>query len=164
MTRAAIFTVLGLGLAAFFAPSAQGNNLFDGHDTCTALNCGSLVIDGKVLVYRDSAGTATDRLPWTGLVYAAKGECLRLHVVQQSIDLAINAVSPETQFMYRNDDSSGAGCPLCPLVKIDPGATGGWYGVVISSPILGTADASFKLRIGRYNTGNPNCAGPTPAE
>jgi hypothetical protein len=119
------------------------------------------VIDGKVLTYRDSAGTPTHRLPWTGLVYADQGECLRLHVVDESTDLAMTAVSPLGYTVYRSDDPGVGACPLCPLVKIDPIGSGGWFAVVISSPLGTTADASFRLRIGRYNGGNANCASPT---
>jgi hypothetical protein len=150
---------------ALFAAAAKANNIFDGHNTCTTLNCGSLLIEGRVLTYRagDGAGAPTDPLPWSAMVYADAGECLRLHVVDESADLAMVVTDSRGDAVYRSDDPGGV-CPLCPIVKIDPAAWGGWLAVVISSPLVIPTDVSFKLRIGRYNGGNPNCAGPTPPE
>jgi hypothetical protein len=165
IARSALVAVAAVSAAFFHPPAAQAGNLFDGHDTCTTLNCGSLLIEGKVLTYRanNGAGAPTHRLPWSAMVYADANECLRLDVVDESADLAMTAVTPNGYHLYRSDDPSSGSCPLCPILKIDPVPYGGWYSVSIST-VVTTADASFKLRIGRYNGGNPNCASPTPPQ
>jgi hypothetical protein len=142
---------------------AQANNLFDGHDTCTTINCGTLAIEGRILTYRDANGTPTAALPWSGMVYAAEGECLRLDIVARfgtTGPLLIQVQGPS--FHRYNTYHVSPSCSSCPLVKVDPAPHSGWYSIVVR-PVGGSwNDASFRLHIGRYNSGNPNCASPSP--
>lgn len=122
--------------------------------TCTGADCSSVVIGGTV------TNPANNNHPWVIETFAAIGECLRLRVLSEAADLEMTVTAPNGT-VFRNDDGGLAPCPLCSLVKfVAPNR--GWYTVQISH-FGGTPTYSdLELAYGRYNGGNPNCAGPTP--
>jgi hypothetical protein len=62
--------------------------------------------------------------------------------------------------VYRNDDRNGA-LDRRPLVKIGGAPNNGWYTVHVSQWAGAATETNIVLLYGRYNAGNPNCAGPT---
>jgi hypothetical protein len=144
--------VVGL-VAAGSAPDASAFQIYDlGPSTCTTANCGSTTFGGTV----NGAGAFAG--PWIGALYAGTGECLRLDVTSQQVDLEIVAVAPSGA-VFRNDDRAGP-ADRRPLVKIN-GTQNGWYTVQVSEFAGSPVQASFTLAYGRYNLNNPNCSAPT---
>lgn len=130
----------------------------NGVDTCTAANCGALLIPGTV---SNVVGASTER--WTIKVFAGANECLRLDQVAAfgaGVDDEMVVVAPNG-VIYRNDDFGGT---LRPRVVVDPTPVRGWYNVSIAHFTGNPApEHDFFLRYGRYARGvATNCASPTP--
>jgi hypothetical protein len=150
--------IILLGLPAVLMlgarPVSAGPLVFDNSVSgCTGNNCSSLTLPGSVLAFGPSAASFVIE------AFATSGQCMRLDVTSQDVDLEIVAVAPNGQ-VFRNDDQGGAG-GLRPLVKIDATPNNGWYTVQVQQFAGSAVGANFVLRYGRYNTGNPNCATPT---
>jgi hypothetical protein len=145
--------ILGVSAALWLQPGIPlaGPLIDDTVSTCTGLNCSSLRLPGTVLSFGASAGA------WVGQVFARPGECVRLDVVQQGADLEMVVVAPNGT-VFRNDDRPGS---LLPLVAIANAPNNGWYTVQLAHFAGNGIDTNFVLLYGRYNGGNPNCAGGT---
>lgn len=141
--------MLGLG-----GPVAASEIYDPSVSTCTGPDCSSVLLNGTVT---NSAGNSH---PWVTEAYARAGECLRLATKSQAADLEMTVVAPNGD-VFRNDDSGGAGCVLCSLVKL-VGRNTGWYTVQLSHEAGIATHADFQLAYGRYSGANPNCAPPTP--
>jgi hypothetical protein len=92
--------------------------------------------------------------------FASPRECVRFDVVSEGTDLETVVTAPNGT-IFRNDDSGQAGCFLCPTVKIASAPNNGWYTARIAHFSGAAVNANFALLYGRYNAGNPNCAGAT---
>jgi hypothetical protein len=129
-------------------------------DSCTSLNCGSVLVGGSVI---NHSGVSTSR--WDVAIYAGAGECLRLDqttVFGSGVDDEMVVVSPDGT-VYRNDDFGS----LRPRVVIRPTPTRGWYYVSIARYTGAPApEHDFYFRFGRYanSSTNPNCASPTAGQ
>jgi hypothetical protein len=153
---------LALGVGASLAIAGEpalAETLYDGsRSSCTTTNCGALAIGGTIFTFKSGA-TPVYIKPWQAMVFADAGECLRLDVVNRTgADLIMNVQSPGPEHYQTHVGS----CSGCPLIKIDPAPHDGWYSVVVRTTNAVLADAFFGLRIGRYDSGNPNCGTPTP--
>jgi hypothetical protein len=138
--------------AAGPGPAAAQINSFP--STCTGINCASSLWQGQYRV--DTAGRPT---PFETSIFSGGGECVRIDVTFQEVDLEATLIGPHG-FVWRNDDSGSGACPLCPLVKAIVGPAG-WYTLQISHFAGSASAADFTVRYGRYNNGNPNCSAPT---
>lgn len=147
--------VPAVALLALPAVAEAGARLFDNSvSTCTTNDCSSQVFGGTV------TNPASNNDPWVIQVFAAAGECLRLRVLEQAVDLETTVVAPNGS-VFRNDDGGLAPCTLCSLVKF-AAPNRGWYTVQVNH-FGGTASYSdLQIAYGRYSAGNPNCAAPTP--
>lgn len=157
-------TSLLIGLAASLVSANPGHSaslIWDtGVDTCTALNCGAILMGGTVL---NAVNASTAR--WDIAVYAAAGECLRLDETAMfgaGADDEMVVVAPNGT-VYRNDDFGS----LRPRVVVNPTPSSGWYYVSIAR-FTGAAapEHDIHFRYGRYvrSTTNPNCASPTAGQ
>jgi hypothetical protein len=126
--------------------------------TCTGLDCQATVIPGFINGW--TAGGNLNVAPWVAQVFAARHECLRLHVTSQAVDTELVVIAASGK-AYRNNSGNVAPCPTCPLVKFATGSVGGWHTVQVSQAAGAVVNASFTLAYGRYDAGNPNCATPT---
>jgi hypothetical protein len=122
---------------------------------CTTANCSSVVLGGTLL----SLGTGSAG-QWVQEVFARAGQCVRLQVTQESLDLAMTVVAPNGA-IYENDQGGGA-CTSCPNVKIGNAPRTGWYTVSVAHFDGAAAEGSFTLAYGTYPAGNANCSAPTP--
>lgn len=153
LTMVGVYLTVVLGLSIVGGP-VWATNMMEPLNTCTITNCSSRPVDGSVTQFGPTAQ------PWVGEFFAGAGECLRLDVLSQGADLEMVVVAPNGT-VFRNDDK-GVGCVLCSLVKVGSTPNNGWYTVRLSH-FAGTAvGANFSMQYGRYNSGNPNCASPTP--
>ena len=152
------FTKVALASAFIgFVPAASASAATTINDISTSTfgtaNCSSKSILGSI-------GNQSNAFafPWVIQVGAGTGECIRLETTLAAVgDLEIVAVSPSGT-LFRDDDG-GAGD--LSLVKI-ASAEGGFYTVQISHFAGDAIDANFRLRYGRYSSGNANCSSPTP--
>lgn len=144
------------GLAAWAGPAA-GDSLTPPALNCTALNCSALVLSGRINSHPENPLIAST---WVGKIEAVSGTCLRLQVVTQEADLAMTVVAPDG-LVFTNDSGGAGGCPTCPRVVV-AAPKFGVHTVVIGRSGGTATEASFDLRVGRYSSGNPNCAQPTP--
>jgi hypothetical protein len=135
------------------APSAA-LELFDGTGTCVTANCQSMLVNGTIF---DWQGTA---FPWVAQTYADRNQCLRVQVIVQGGDLKATVVGPNGT-VWRNNNIGIGSCPTCPLVKLRAPKSG-WYTISLAHVLGDPLQTDFTMRIGRYNTGNPNCSNPTP--
>ena len=127
--------------------------------TCTALDCAGTNLLGRINKSVRCCGFFNYPIPWTIQLYAAAGECLRLHVTSQQSDTQLVAVAPGTMRTWRNDSSGIAACTTCPLLKIVPATTEtGWFLVQVNQPQGTSADAEFTLKYARYSTTAANCS------
>lgn len=127
-----------------------------GVDTCTALDCNAVQIDGTHL-----AISATESVPSVYVIYAEPTNCIRLNMESQDQnDLELVLVSPSGA-VWRNDDRNGP-ADRRPLIQAITDATG-WYTLQVSSFNGTGVEDNFILKYGRYANGNPNCATPTTA-
>lgn len=156
---ASIGAAFGITLAATEASS--GSAVAVGLATCTTTNCRAKTIQG---LYTSSNGLAVGQA-WVYQFYAQQGDCLRLDVVSQTSDTEMALVSPNpatgntVNFVWADDDLSGG---LRPLIKVDPVPRTGYYTLVLSRFSASAVNASFGIKYGRYNSGNMNCASPSP--
>ena len=93
-------------------------------------------------------------------VFGAAGECLRLDVASQDIDLEVLVLSPDGTLWWNDDRIPGV--DRKPLVKISNTPRRGWYTVHISHYDGLPRYSNFVLNYGRYSAANLNCASPTP--
>lgn len=157
MNHVARLMVLGVvSLAA--APSLADTQLLDAPNACTVINCNATFVPGALVAFAQNVGEAAAQ--WTGSVFAGQDECMRLQVLQQSVNLKMTVVAPNGT-VYRNDNSGASVCSTCPLVKIRPVPVPGWYTVNISHATGVGLDTFFVMTYSRYPGGNPNCASPT---
>jgi hypothetical protein len=137
---------------------ASGQNIFDDtSSTCTGNNCSSLRIPGTVFAFGGSAGQ------FVLSVFAARGECVRFDLTSPphpAPDMELVIIAPDGS-VFRNDDRNGA-LDRRPLVKIASAPQNGWYTVRIGQFAGAATETNVVLLYGRYSSGNPNCAGPTP--
>ncbi len=150
---ASVATLVLGGLLASTGPAVAGFELYTDQSTTT-------VIDGFSKLYRgayERNANNTQAIPFTIQVFSSGNECLRLSVVSQASDLETVLIGPEGT-TWRDDDGGGS---FLPLIQANTPIQG-WYTVHISSFNGSGAASLFTLRYGRYNSGNPNCATPTP--
>jgi len=142
---------LTLALPALQVDDAKGASLVsDPLSTCTTVNCQVSTINAQTLA-------ALGAVPFTTQVRAGNNECLRIDATAQSTDTELVLVSPDGT-VWRNDDTGG----LLPEIRANPTPSTGWYTVHLNHFAGSAVDATATLRYGRYNSGNPNCASPTP--
>lgn len=147
-----VLSVFVLGAMVIVPAMAwAGSQVFDSQNTCTAANCSSMTINGT---YQFDAFNNAN--PFTLQVFSSGGECLRINMSSQGTDLESVLVSP-SGLTWRDDDG-GAG--VLPLIRANTDVRG-WYNLSISRFNGGGPQADFTVNIGRYNSGNPNCAGAT---
>jgi hypothetical protein len=148
-----LFIVLGVAVTdAFAGPAIQ----IPTTQTCTGTNCGARLMSAVYLY--DQFGNAD---PFILQVFAYANECLRIDVTAQDADLEAVVIAPNG-WVYRNDDRS-PGIDFRPLVRIASTPVRGWYTLQISKYNGVSPSANFTFYYGRYNGGNPNCSGATPA-
>ena len=152
VARLAALTVLVLGLPS--ASAWAGSKIFATGAVCTTLNCNAATVKGSI-----ETNANGNRDPFVVQVFSSGGECLRLAVTSQGADLEGVVVSPDGA-VWRNDDGGVAPCALCPVVKAITN-TRGWHTFQLSQFVGAATNADFTLRIGRYPSGNVNCAGAT---
>lgn len=130
--------------------------------TCTTLNCGSLLLRGRINAHPSPpAFPAAIANSWVGQFAGVAASCLRFQVVAESRDLAMTVVAPNGT-VFTNDSGGAAACRACPRVVVATAAKG-FYTVAISNRNGAGLETSFTLRVGLFNAGNaPNCTGPTP--
>jgi len=153
-----------LVLAAAFCASLGGSitpafadPLAPSPQTCTTLNCGALVIPGRINSHPTEPALANS---WVGQFAGKASNCLRFHVTAESRDLAMTVVASNGT-TFTNNNGGVAACTACPLVVV-ASPTAGFYTAVISSKGGTAAESTFSLKVGLYNSGNsPNCASPT---
>jgi len=131
---------------------------------CTALNCNSLVLEGRINGFARPNSSGSTSNPWVASFSPgpiAGGGCLRFAVTGEQTDLAMAVVGP-THVVYTNDDSGcGNGSARCPRVVVKP-LSAGFYTVVVNHFAGQSVESNFTLSVGRYGKdSNPNCAGAT---
>jgi hypothetical protein len=114
-----------------------------------------VVLGGAVLSY---SGGGPNR--WNQEVYATVGECVRLDVVTESVDMNMTVTAPDGR-VYFNEDKGPSN--KRPRVEIASAPNTGWYNVSVGPSSGASGDARFAMSYGRYSAGNPNCANATPA-
>ncbi len=154
-------SLVGIALfsaCAFSAGSAlAGARIWDNTiSTCTTTNCSSLTIPGTV------TNPASNNDPFVIEVFASASQCVRLDVTSslQGVDLETTVTAPNGS-VYRNDDGSGGGVGVNPVVKINGTPSAGWYTVSINQYAGSASYADFVLMYGRYNLNNANCSSAT---
>lgn len=159
MRKTAALLAFGASLFAS-VPGYSATLLWDPTvDTCTGLNCGSILVGGSVLNHSNVSPAR-----WDVAIYAGAGECLRLEqtaVFGTGVDDEIVVVAPNGT-VYRNDDFYG----LRPRVAIASTPVRGWYYVSIARYTGAPApEHDFYFRFGRYtSSANANCASPTTGQ
>lgn len=153
LTKHYLAACAALSLYASILTAAEATEIFDTRNNCTGQNCGSILLNGTI----SGTGAINDPslIPWTIQVFARQGECLRLDVIREQVDLVMGVIAPGGAYFF-NDDKGGAPCPVCPRVVIGDTPTSGWYTVHVSN-FFGQEGSVFTLRYGLYNRGNPNC-------
>ena len=136
---------------------ASGQSIFDDtSSSCTGTNCSTLRIPGTVFSFGPSAGVFVIN------AFGSTGECVRFDLISPphpTPDMEIVVIAPDGS-VFRNDDRNGA-LDRRPLVKIASAPKNGWYTVHVAEFSGAPTETNFVLLYGRYNAGNPNCAGPT---
>lgn len=141
-----------IGLSLLPSQVLAGSQVADlSRDTCTTINCNAAVTSGTY-----HYGPFENSNPFILQIYAEPNECLRVDVTSQNADLEAVLVSPEGT-VWRNDDRI-IQTDLRPLIKVTPNVKG-WYTLQISKYNGVAPYAIFTVEHGRYNQGNPNCAG-----
>ena len=149
--RTAWVPIIAMLTSALYSSAAlAGPQLEDILNTCTHINCRSQLI----------RGVSQTTEPFVIQVYAAEGECLRMEVTSQTADVEMVLISPDIEdFIYTDDDRAGQ---FRPVIAVDPVTNRGWHKVLVSEYRGALERARFKLRYGRYDSGNPNCERTTP--
>lgn len=124
--------------------------------TCTGANCSSIVLGGSL--FSLGSGSAGQ---WVQEVFARAGQCVRVQVLSEFTDLAMDVVAPGGA-IYSDDQGGVAACPNCPNVKIARAPKTGWYTVNVAQYLGNPAEGNFTLAYGTYPAGNANCSSPTP--
>jgi len=137
----------GLVLALSSSAAWAGPQIEDIFNTCTDINCKSQQI----------RGVSQPKEPFVIQVFAGEGECLRFDVVEQTRNTEMLVVPPGSFFTYYNDDREPFPGDDRPLIIIDPVATTGWHAVIVNYWNRSLEKTKFKLKYGRYDSGNPNC-------
>ncbi|MCI0467047.1 MAG: hypothetical protein L0Y57_08590 [Beijerinckiaceae bacterium] len=158
--RAALFAggLIALGVSGLSLSPVLADPLRLVPQTCTTLNCDSLLLPGRTNPHETTVPAASG-VGWVAQVAGISGNCLRLHVTGQSADLAMSVVAPNG-VVFTNDNGGVASCPACPRVVVAASRTG-VYTLVLNNPAGAATQHTFTLRAGLYNAGNPNCAAPT---
>ncbi len=152
--------LIAAGVVLCAAPAQAGNEIFQPTATCTGVNCGALFVDGTIKSFGTSAGK------WVAEVFAKAGECFRLDVTgrlapDNHSNLEMVVVAPNGT-VYRNDNKGSGSCTDCPLVRIKPTPSEGWYTVSVGTSNGAAVDENFRIGFGRYAVANANCATATP--
>src|SRR4030095_9438953 len=105
---------------------SAGTEIFDNTvDTCTGINCSSLLIPGSFLNH-----FGVSPKPWVAQLFkgdsqvTGEHDCMRRDVGAQDAELEIVSIAPDGT-VYRNDDRAGAN-DRSPLVIIPAGTQHGW--------------------------------------
>ena len=151
---AAVALTAGLGSGS---ASSQTEIIDSAFSACASVNCSATSIAAYVGSYGGSPQ------PWVGKFLAIADNCLRLQVSfvrRPASNLEMTVIGPNPLQRYRN--VGGGSCAGCPLVKISPAPSSGFYTVVIGSNTGAVVNTDFHLLFGQYQPGNVNCSGPTP--
>lgn len=144
-----------IGTAALPISNADAGSLLTPlAQTCTTIDCNALIVGGSYQF--DQFGQAD---PFVTQVYATATSCLRVDVLAQETDLEATLVAADGTIWQNDDRSSGN---TLPLIKASvPAGKGGWYALVISKYNGVGPGANFKVALGTYTVGSPNCVTPT---
>ncbi len=153
--------VLIINFLLLYASSVHASNMWDpSQSSCSTINCSAVTFNGTVLDLTNVIG-GNNVLPWTGQIWAGDGECLRIDLTSlTSGNLEMVVISPDGK-LYRNDNRSSSNSR--PLIKIDATPVIGYYTLQVSTSDGVPDTIDFTLLFGRYNSGNINCAVPTPS-
>jgi hypothetical protein len=134
--------VLVAGLLAGGGP-AVATNLFDPKplEDCHGVNCGSRTIGGTVL------RSSSFPMPWVGQIGANQGECLRIDIIEQDVDLEAVLIGPNGRVWINNDRTA---VDQRPLIRVNGVPQSGWYTLQLSHEAGLPVNADFTLAFGRY--------------
>jgi hypothetical protein len=153
---AAALAVFATTLFGLLASGSSAAELSTVRQTCTTANCGATVLYGRLNKSDRCCGFDNLTLPWIVQVYAAAGECLRLHVTQKTGNVELVAIAPGSHRAWRNGAAAG------PLLKIRTAqGEAGWFLVQVNDAAGDPRDSNFTLRYARYAATNPNCNAPS---
>jgi hypothetical protein len=148
----AVFLLAGGG------PAAATNMFSDRPEDCFRspedLNCNSVIVKGTVLQSSDFP------VPWVAQIAVREGECLRVDVTDQAVDLEAVLIAPNGT-VYRNNNR--AGDDLKPLIKVNGAPQNGWYTLQLSHAAGSPVNTDFTLAFGRYFLNDPNHCTPGTA-
>jgi hypothetical protein len=136
---------------------ASATNMFDPGplENCGTANCGARTIGGTVLLSSSYA------VPWVAEIAVGQGECLRVDITAQAVDLEAVLIAPNVA-VHRNDNRAAGN--LRPLIKLNNAPRSGWYTLQISQASGLPVNTDFTLAFGRYVTNNvANCLPATPS-
>lgn len=155
--RSIAATLLAGFLLLATATSLYAQQLSPPPQTCTTLNCGALSLPGRI---NGHPATPAIAIPWVTQIAGRANGCMRFQLTAESKNLAMSVVAPDGA-VFTNDNGAVPACPSCPLVVVGA-ARNGFFTIVIGTANGLSAEASFTLSAGLYNTGNsPNCNNPT---
>lgn len=133
-----------LGASGLGSGPVLADPLLPTRQTCATLNCGSLLLPGRINPHETTAPPLS--VGWVAQVAGISGNCLRLHVVTQTADLAMSVVAPDG-VVFTNDIGGVASCPACLRVVVAASRIG-VYTVVLNNRTGAATEASFQLRAG----------------
>lgn len=152
--------IAGAACAALWlalSPAAAVDN-YTGAQTCTTDLCSALTVqttlNNLTLGATDYAGE------WAEKFWSPGGTCMRIEVTwANGADVEMNVVAPSGTH-YRDDDSGAGDLPRVEIPTTQPG----YYTVVVHSYNgSGTVATDMAIQYANYNSGNMNCANPTPS-
>jgi len=93
-------------------------------------------------------------VPWVAEIAAVEGECLRIDLTVQAVDLEAVLIAPNGA-VYRNNNRLVG--DLRPLIKVNTVLATGWHTLQISQADGLPVNTDFTLFYGRYTAANVNC-------
>lgn len=123
-----VMSITYLSAISFVEKASAAPLLYDSTvDSCTAVNCGAVLINGISM-----KNSFLDSVPFTAEVYVGAGQCVRLDVTTQTADMQTVLVSPSGA-IWRNDNRGEF--DFRPLIT----ARGMLKGITLYKSIISTA-------------------------